>query len=260
MTFGLKNGEAIYQKCVHIILKNHIGKRNAESYIDDIVMKSEKSGDLLNDLKESFDNLHKFKMMLNLKKCVFEVSSGKLFGYMVSSQGIDANTKKVEAIEKLQPLQTRKEIQKLADMMAALTRFIFKLGERGMSFYKLLHKADDFQWDDQATAAFVELKQYLKSLPTLIPPKPNDVLLLYVAAIDAVISTIITVERSKAITEVKQQPMYFDSEILNDAKKVPTCAKAALRSTHDDQEAESLLLGAHSSGCIRSTIGSRPPK
>jgi hypothetical protein len=166
----------------------------------------------------------------------------------------------VEAIEKLQPLQTRKEIQKLADMMAALTRFIFKLGERGMSFYKLLHKADDFQWDDQATAAFVELKQYLKSLPTLIPPKPNDVLLLYVAAIDAVISTIITVERSKAITEVKQQPMYFDSEILNDAKKVPTCAKAALRSTHDDQEAESLLLGAHSSGCIRSTIGSRPPK
>jgi hypothetical protein len=89
---------------------------------------------------------------------------------MVSSRGIDVNPKKVEAIEKLQPPRTRKEIQKLADMMAALSRFISKLGERGMPFYRLLCKANVFQWDDQATVTFVELKQYLKSLPTLVPP------------------------------------------------------------------------------------------
>jgi hypothetical protein len=56
-------------------------------------------------------------MMLNHKKCVFGVSSGKLLGYMVSSRGIDANPKKVEAIKKLQPPRIRKEIQKLAGMM-----------------------------------------------------------------------------------------------------------------------------------------------
>jgi hypothetical protein len=49
-------------------------------------------------------------MMLNPKKCVFDVSSGKLLGYMVSSWGIDVNPKKVEIIDKLQPPQTRKEI------------------------------------------------------------------------------------------------------------------------------------------------------
>jgi hypothetical protein len=65
------------------------------------VVKSKKHRDLLDDLKETFDNLRKFKMMLNPKKCVFVVSSGKPLGYMVSSQGIDANLKKVEAIEKL---------------------------------------------------------------------------------------------------------------------------------------------------------------
>jgi hypothetical protein len=42
--------------------------------------------------------------------------------------------------------------------------------------------------------AFIELKQYLKSLPTLVPPKPDDVLLLYVVAADAVVSTVIVVE------------------------------------------------------------------
>jgi hypothetical protein len=101
-------------------LEGQIG-RNVEAYIDDIVVKSEKRGDLLDDLKETFDNLRKFKMMLNPKKYVVAVSSGKLLGYMVSSWGIDANPKKVEVIKKLQPPQTRKEIQKLAGMMAALS-------------------------------------------------------------------------------------------------------------------------------------------
>jgi hypothetical protein len=66
-------------------------------------VKSEKRENLLDDLKETFDNLRKFKMMLNTKKCVFDVSSGKLLGYMVSSRMIDVKPKKVEAIEKLQP-------------------------------------------------------------------------------------------------------------------------------------------------------------
>jgi hypothetical protein len=81
-------------------------------------------------------------MMFNPKKYMFGVSSGKLLGYMVSSKGIDANPTKVKAIEKLQPLRMQRKIQKLAGMMASLSRVISKLGERGMSFYMMLRKAD----------------------------------------------------------------------------------------------------------------------
>jgi hypothetical protein len=89
-------------------------------------------------------------------------------------------------------------------MTAAFSRFICKLGERGMPFYRLLRKANGFQWNDQAAEAFVELKKYLKSLPTLVPPKSDDVLLLYVAATNIVVSTVITVEWPEVVMEVKE--------------------------------------------------------
>jgi hypothetical protein len=56
MAFRLKNGEATYQKCVYTVLESQIG-RNIEAYIDDVVVKSRKRGDLLSDLEETFGNL-----------------------------------------------------------------------------------------------------------------------------------------------------------------------------------------------------------
>jgi hypothetical protein len=44
-----------------------------------------------------------------------------------------------------------KDVQKLIGYMAALNRFISRLGERGLPFFKLLKHHDKFQWTEEAT-------------------------------------------------------------------------------------------------------------
>ena len=62
--------------------------------MDDIVIKSRKEETLIDDLRETFDNLRVYKMMLNPDKCVFGVPAGKLLGFLVSNRGIEANPEK----------------------------------------------------------------------------------------------------------------------------------------------------------------------
>ena len=69
---------------------------------------------------------------MNPKKCVFGVPKGKLLGYIVSERGIEAIPEKIMAISNMGPIHNVKGIQRLTDCLAALSRFISQLGERGM--------------------------------------------------------------------------------------------------------------------------------
>jgi hypothetical protein len=97
---------------------------NTEAYIDDMVINTQEDEGLISDLAETFDNLRKFKMKMNPKKCTFGVPSGKLLRYMVSRCGIDPNPEKVSAITKMKPPESLHDVQKLMGSMAALSRFI----------------------------------------------------------------------------------------------------------------------------------------
>jgi hypothetical protein len=178
----------------------------------------------------------------------------------VSAQGIDANPKKVEVIEQLQLPQTWREIQKLADMMTIFSRFISKSGERGMPFYKLLRKVYGFQGDDHAIAAFIELKQYLRSLPTLVPPKFDDVPLLYVSATDVFVNIVIAVERPEQHRSKTTIGILCQWNFERHLDKIPTGTEATLCSTHDDQEAEALFSGSFHASHIESADGACHPK
>jgi hypothetical protein len=97
MPFGLKNAGATYQRMMQNCLGSQIG-RNIQVYIDDVVITTRKEESLISDLAETFDNLNRYKLNLNLTKCSFGVSAGQLLGFLVSARGIEANPEKIQAI------------------------------------------------------------------------------------------------------------------------------------------------------------------
>ena len=124
-------------------------------------------------MEETFATLRKISLKLNPEKCVFGVPSGKLLGFFLSHWGIEANPDKIKAIEHIQAPKTVKDVR-------CLTRCV---ADRAV------------EWTPEADAALQDLKTYLSSVPTLGAPKPQEPLLLYLAATNQVVSAVLVAQR-----------------------------------------------------------------
>jgi hypothetical protein len=79
MPEGLKNARGSFSRMTSKVLSTQIGK-NVLTYIDDIIVKSMKQENHIDDLQETFANYRKAGLKLNPEKCVFKVKKGKFLG------------------------------------------------------------------------------------------------------------------------------------------------------------------------------------
>jgi hypothetical protein len=164
MPFGLKNAGATFQRLMNKMFREQIG-RNMEVYVDDILVKNILSIDHVSNLQEAFRILKQYQMKLNPAKCAFGVSSGKFLGFMVSSLGIEANPKKIQAVLDMQSPRNINQVQQLTGKITALNRFISRSTDKCLPFFSVLKKA--FKWSEDCEKAFEQLKKYLSSPPLL---------------------------------------------------------------------------------------------
>jgi hypothetical protein len=195
MPYGLKNALPTFVRAMSKTFGDLIRDR-MEVYVDDIVVKTKRGLTLVEDLTLVFNKLRATRTKLNPDKCVFGVSTGKLLGFLVSHRDIEANPEKLKAIETMRPPVRIKDVQKLTGSLATLSRFISRLTERALPFFKLLWKSGPFSWTKEAERAFQELKQHLVSLPILVAPEPGESLYLYIAAATEAVSMVLVAERT----------------------------------------------------------------
>jgi hypothetical protein len=169
MPYGLLNALPTFARAMNITLGDLV-RDIVEVYVDDIIVKTRESNSLLENLAQVFDKLRATSTKLNPEKCVFGVSAGKLLGFLVSHRGIKANPDKILAIEAMRPPARLEDVQRLTGSLAALSRFISRLAERALPFFKLMRGSGPFTWTEEAEQAFQEMKQYLTSLPVLVAP------------------------------------------------------------------------------------------
>jgi hypothetical protein len=138
---------------------------------------------------------------------------------MVGYRGIEANPAQVDTIRNMAKPFNKKDVMKHTGMMAALGRFISKLSEKGLPFFKLLKKTDKFVWDEEAQKMFEALKESLITPPIMTPPVPGETLLLYISATTNVVSTVLVTEQEEEGQAYPvQRPVYYVSEVQANAK------------------------------------------
>jgi hypothetical protein len=192
-------------------------RRNILAYVDDIVVKSVQRREHITDLAETFTKLRAANLRLNPEKCVCDIHKGKVLGCLVSTKGIEANPDKIKALIEMQDLVSVKDVQKLIGRVAALNRFILRVAERSLSFFRVLRSSKNFQWPETQKQAFQELKDYFSNMTKLCPPEPRSPLLLYVSASNSAVSAVIVQEKEEE-GKFKQIPVYFASEALSGSK------------------------------------------
>jgi hypothetical protein len=200
MPYRLLNALPTFARAMNITLGDLV-RDIVEVYVDDIVVKTRESNSLLENLAQPFDKLRVTSMKLNPEKCVFSISAGKHLGFLVSHRGIEANPDKIQAIEAMRPPARLKDMQRLTGSLVALSRFISRLAERALPFFKLMRGSGPFTWTEEVEQAFQEMKQYLTSLPVLVAPDPGETLFLYLAAATEVISMVLVAERPEQLLQ-----------------------------------------------------------
>ena len=151
-------------------------------------------------------------MKLNPSKCVFGVTAGKFLGFVVSQRGIEVNLEKVRAILELEPPRTVKAVQSLNGKVAALNRFVSKVTDKCLPFFRVLKKS--FEWTNECQKVFEDLKKYLSSPPLLSPSIPGEELYLYIAVSQAAVNAALVRDEGGS-----QRPIYFISRAFRGAEE-----------------------------------------
>ena len=111
MTFGLKNAGATYQRAINLIFHDLLGVI-LEVYIDDIVIKSDSLDSHLADLRLALERMRRYGLKMNPLKCAFGVSTGKFLGFIIHEKGIEIDSKRIEAMKKVEVPTCKKDLQK----------------------------------------------------------------------------------------------------------------------------------------------------
>ena len=227
MPCGLKNAGSTYQRMMIRMFEPQLGK-NIEIYVDDMVVRSKMVSGHLGDLDGIFDILRRHKLRLNASKCSFGVGSGKFLGYMVTHRRIEVNPDQIKAINDLKPPRNVKEFQKLTGIIDALNLFISRSVDRCRPFYLLINKWKGFEWSEDYTAAFQQLKEYLLRPPIMSTPAADEVLYAYIAVAPHAVSLVLVREDSGL-----QRPVYYVSKLLHEAEiRYSPLEKAILAVVH----------------------------
>ena len=156
MPVGLLNAPSTFMRFMNQTLKPFLG-HFVVVYFDDILVYSRTKEDHALHLREVFHVLAKEKLYGNLEKCQFFLTYVVFLGFIISNQGIKVDEKKVQAIREWLPPTSTTQVRSFHGLASFYKRFVPNFSAIMTPLTKIT-KYKSFEWNNQAQAAFEEIK------------------------------------------------------------------------------------------------------
>ena len=177
--FGLSQAPAYFQRLVHEVLK---GITFAFGYLDDILIFSPDNKTHLEHLEIVFQRLKEADLKLKASKCNFFKKHIQYLGHLVSGEGIEPLPEKLEAVRKMPPPTTPKEIRQFLGLVGYYRKFVPKFADIARPLTNLTKLDVPYDWTNRCQEAFEFLKQMLLKEPILKYPDPSKPYTLFTDA------------------------------------------------------------------------------
>jgi hypothetical protein len=196
MPFGLKNSGATFQRAMDHASSGFIVKF-MEDYQYDLTVHSNTRDDHIHHLRKLFDQCRLYDVSLNKKKCLFDVTQGKLLVHIVCKEGIYIDPKRVKFINELNPPSFKRGVQSFFDKINFMHRFVLDYESIVKPINLLLKKEHRFEWTTDNQEYFNNIKREITMTPILISPYFQRNFIIYSFATEIVVASIPTQRNTK---------------------------------------------------------------
>lgn len=214
MPFGLKNAPATFQRLIDR-MRSGLKDVCVLAYLDDILIISPHLDQHLNDLAQVFERLKLFNLRANRAKCVFARDRVVYLGHVISSQGIEPDQDKVQAVVKMAPPVNLKQLKSFLQTCSWFRKFISNFSEVAQPLTDLTKKNRPWKWGEKEVEAFNELKRRLTASPILRQPDFEQPFILRTDASNYALGAVLM----QGPDPQSERPIEYASRLLNPAER-----------------------------------------
>ena len=174
--FGLAQAPAYFQELMTGILKD---SEFAIAYLDDIIIFSRIAEEHLTHIKKVFEKLWSANLSMNFIECHFFSKEIQYLGHILSTKGIHPLPSKTQAIQKMHPPTTPKQVYAFLGLGGYYRKCIKNFAKIAKPLTLLTWQQVKFDWTLEHQEAFTKLKDSIIQAPILCYPNPNNRYIVY---------------------------------------------------------------------------------